>query len=291
VPELPEVETIRTDLDPVLRGAKITGVRVYHDDLILGGDTRASFARKVRNRIIGRVDRRAKFLLFPLFPATGREPATGRASTGNPERLMRVQLRMTGKFHLDHSRPDGHEFRHPGIELRLEDGRTLYYDDTRRLGGFDLLTPSQWRLVEARIGPEPLHHRFTSAHLDARLAGSRAPIKNALLDQRRLAGVGNIYASEVLFRSGIDPRRPAGSLDPDETRRLHRAIRAVFREALASAGTTLKDYRAVNGRTGSFQSKLRVYGKDGSACRRCRNPLTRIVQAGRSTFFCESCQC
>jgi formamidopyrimidine-DNA glycosylase len=284
VPELPEVETIRTDLDPELRGARITRVRIYHDDLILGGDNRRSFSQKVRGRTIGGVDRRAKYLLFSLFPAGA--PAPG----AEPERLMRVQLRMTGKFSLGLLRPASGEFRHPGIELGLDDARTLFYDDTRRLGGFDLLTPAQWKTLEARIGPEPLPSGFTWSRLDACLSGSRAPIKNALLDQHRLAGVGNIYASEALFRSGIDPRRVAGSLDPCETRRLHRAIRAVLREALASAGTTLRDYRAVNGRSGSFQSRLRVYGRDGGPCPRCRHRLSRIVQAGRSTFFCENCQ-
>jgi formamidopyrimidine-DNA glycosylase len=278
VPELPEVETIRRQLDPELCGRTITRVRVYHDDLILGPDSRASFARKIRGREFRGVHRRAKYLLFPLRP------------DGGPERLMRVQLRMTGKFAVGHERPDRAEFRHPGVELRLDDGRTLYYDDTRRLGGFDLLTPAAWEAIERRVGPEPLPHDFTAARLAGRLAGSRAPIKNVLLDQRRVAGVGNIYASEALFRARIDPRRPAGSLDRAETARLHRSIRAVLREALTSAGTTLRDYRAVNGRSGSFQTRLRVYGRDESPCSRCGTPVTRIVQAGRSTFFCENCQ-
>jgi formamidopyrimidine-DNA glycosylase len=274
MPELPEVETIRADLDPELRGRRIEGVRVFHDDLILGDDSRRSFSRKVRGRTIGSVGRRAKYLLFHLQGDT----------------LLRVQLRMTGRFWLDTRRPDPAEFRHPGVDFRLDDGRTLYYDDTRRLGGFDILGADEWAALEAVIGPEPLPASFTFRTLGERLRGSRAPIKNALLDQRRLAGVGNIYASEALHRASIDPRRPAGSLDERELRRLHRAIRAVLREALRSAGTTFQNYRAVNGRSGSFQTSLRVYGKDGYPCPRCTGSVTRIVQAGRSTFFCPDCQ-
>lgn len=283
MPELPEVETIRAQLDPELRGRTITRVRVYHDDLILGGDSRTSFAGKIRGRVMTGVDRRAKYLLFPL--------RGGAAPVGTPpERLMRVQLRMTGKFSLGSERPDPTRFRHPGIELRLDDGRTLHYDDVRRLGGFDLLTVARWSELERRVGPEPLPVSFTAAHLRERLDGSRAPIKNALLDQKRIAGIGNIYASEALFRSGIDPRRTAESLHDDEFARLHRAIRAVLREALAAAGTTLRDYRAADGASGSFQTRLRVYGRTEDPCPRCGAAIIRIVQAGRSTFFCENCQ-
>ncbi|MDX1395555.1 MAG: bifunctional DNA-formamidopyrimidine glycosylase/DNA-(apurinic or apyrimidinic site) lyase [Gemmatimonadota bacterium] len=281
MPELPEVETIRAELEPQLTGRTIVGVRVYHDDLILGGHTRRAFSRGVRDRTFLHVGRRAKYLLFTL----------GRAGpTDEPERIIRVQLRMSGKFWLGATRPDPEEFRHPGIELRLDDGRVLFYDDTRRLGGFDLLTPAEWAVLESRIGPEPLASSFSAARFGERFAGSRAPIKNALLDQRRIAGVGNIYASEALFRARVDPRRAGGSLDTEEVVRLHRAVRAVLREALSWAGTTFRSYRAVNGRSGSFQSRLRVYGREDEACRRCGDPVERVVQAGRSTFFCPSCQ-
>ncbi|MDH3733797.1 MAG: bifunctional DNA-formamidopyrimidine glycosylase/DNA-(apurinic or apyrimidinic site) lyase [Gemmatimonadota bacterium] len=274
MPELPEVETIRRDLDPELRGRSIERVRVYHDDLILGGMNRRTFSGRIRDRRILGVRRRAKYLLFDLAP----------------DLIVRVQLRMSGRFWLGSRRPDPQEFRHPGIDLRLDDGRTLFYDDTRRLGGFDVLEPETWAAAESRIGPEPLPRAFTWRVLADRLEGARAPIKNALLDQRRLAGVGNIYASEALYRSGIDPRRAAGSLSESELRRLHREVRAVLREALRSAGTTFQNYRAVNGRSGSFQTRLHVYARDGSPCPRCGRPVTRIIQAGRSTFFCETCQ-
>ena len=282
MPELPEVETIRRDLAPSLYGRRVVRVRVYHDDLILGSMSRRAFQRAVRGREIGRLERRAKYLLFPLH---GAGDLVGRA-----ERIMRVQLRMTGRFALGSERPDPREFRHPGIDLTLDDGRTLFYDDVRRLGGFDILSPESWAVQAARLGPEPLATEFTAAKLGRILTSLRAPIKNALLDQRRLAGVGNIYASEMLHRAGIDPRRPAGSLSRVETRRLHRSIRAVLRAALEKSGTTVRDYRAVNGRSGSFQTELRVYGREGCRCRRCGADVSRIVQAGRSSFFCRSCQ-
>ena len=274
MPELPEVETIRADLDPELRGRSVVRLRVHHDDLILGGDSRRTFSRKVRGRTIEAVQRRAKVILFRL----------------DDEALLRVQLRMSGRFWLGRTRPDPTEFRHPGIDFALDDGRTLYYDDVRRLGGFDVLRQVEWDEIESRIGPEPLTGAFTAEVLGVRLRGSRAPIKNALLDQRRLAGVGNIYASEALHRAAIDPRRPAGTLGDRELERLHATIREVLGDALRSAGTTFQNYRAVNGRSGTFQNSLHVYGKDGTPCPRCRGTVSRIVQAGRSTFFCESCQ-
>lgn len=274
MPELPEVETIRAELDPELRGRSTVRLRIHHDDLILGGDSRRSFSRKVRGRAIESVRRRGKYLLFCL----------------EDDVLLRVQLRMTGRFWLGRTRPDPSEFRHPGVEFALDDGRTLFYDDVRRLGGFDVLPVEEWAEIDARIGPEPLTAAFTPEILESRLHGARAPIKNALLDQRRLAGVGNIYASEALHRAGIDPRRPAGSLNGGEIERLHGTIRSVLAAALRSAGTTFSNYRAVNGRSGTFQTSLHVYGKDGAPCPRCRGTVSRIVQAGRSTFFCEDCQ-
>ncbi|MCG8469280.1 MAG: bifunctional DNA-formamidopyrimidine glycosylase/DNA-(apurinic or apyrimidinic site) lyase [Gemmatimonadetes bacterium] len=281
MPELPEVETIRRDLAAPLLGRRIERVRVHEEDLILGGTSRRSFQRAVRGRRFGGLERRAKFLLFPLLADDG---ATG------PERLLRVQLRMTGQFALDEERPRAPDFRHPGVDFGLDDGRTLFYDDVRRLGGFDLLTPERWTAIERRLGPEPLSRGFTDGRFGRILAPLRAPIKNALLDQRRIAGVGNIYASEALFRAHIDPRAPAGTLDPAQVARLRRAIRTTLAAALERAGTTIRDYRAVNGRSGSYQSELDVYGREGAPCRRCEGPIIRLVQAGRSTFFCEDCQ-
>ncbi len=172
----------------------------------------------------------------------------------------------------------------------MDDGRTLYYDDVRRLGGFRLLSGAEWRSVEEGLGPEPLGPGFRAADLAESLSGTRSPVKLALLDQARIAGVGNIYASEALHLARIDPRRPSDSLRRDEIGRLHRAVRRVLREATGSSGTTLRNYRAVNGRSGRFQERLRAYGREGERCRRCRGTIQRIVQSGRSTFLCPDCQ-
>lgn len=285
MPELPEVETIRRELDDTLPGRRIERVRVFHDDLILGGTSRRGFQRALRGRWIGRVARRAKYLLLPLHAT--RESALER---GAPERWLRVQLRMSGQFAVGRAVPDPNAFRHPGIQLRLDDGRTVFYDDVRRLGGFDLLTRPAREELDARLGPEPLEPAFRADDLAAALAGRKAPVKNTLLDQRRIAGIGNIYASEALFRARIDPRRPGGRLEIEEIRALHREIRRVLRSAIARQGTTVRDYRAVNGRSGSFQDELKVYGREGDPCRRCGARIARVVQAGRSTFFCPACQ-
>lgn len=282
MPELPEVETIRRDLAAPLFGRRIQSTRVYHDDLILGGASRRAFQDAVRRCRIGALTRRAKYLVFPLHPEDDASEAAGR--------YLRVQLRMTGRFALAATRPDREQFRHPGVDFRLDDGRTLFYDDVRRLGGFDVLTPETWEALRRRLGPEPLSAEFTAAALADILAPLRAPIKNILLDQRRVAGIGNIYASEALYRARVDPRRPGGSLDRDETRRIHRAIRSVLRAALRHSGTSVRDYRTVDGRAGSFQNQLRVYGREGDACSRCDEAVTRFVQAGRSSFFCPGCQ-
>lgn len=274
VPELPEVETIRRELAPELVGRRIVRLSVRKPDILLGPRSVRTFRSRVEDRLITRVSRRAKYLLFEL----------------EGDELLQIQLRMSGRFALGTRLPDPEEFRHVAAAFELDDARTLFYDDVRRLGGFRLLSGAEWSRLESSLGPEPLEPGFTSARLGAVLAGRRAPVKNVLLDQRRVAGVGNIYAAEALHGARIDPRRAAGRLAPHEIRRLHRSLRRTLTRALAEAGTTLQDYRAVNGRSGNFQSSLRVYGREGQPCRRCSSEIVRIVQAGRSTFYCQSCQ-
>lgn len=274
MPELPEVETIRRDLEPELTDRVITGVTIHKADIVLPPSRPRSFGRRLRGRRIVAVGRRAKYLLFPL----------------DDHSVLQVQLRMTGRFGLGIDVPDSAGFRHVAAVIRLDDGRSLFYDDMRRLGGFRLLGPREWEREEARLGPEPLEDSFRAADLKLALGATRAPVKNALMDQRRLAGIGNIYASESLYRARVDPRRPGRELNDSEVGRLHRSVRRVLREALSESGTSLRDYRAVNGRSGSFQTRLRVYAREGTPCRRCGHPIERIAQAGRSTFFCPTCQ-
>ena len=274
MPELPEVETIRRELEPELTGRVVTKVTIHKPDIVLPPGDPDSLRRRVQGRRIGSVSRRAKYLLF--FFEDGP--------------VLQVQLRMSGRFALGRARPDPGEFRHIAAELELDDDRTLYYDDMRRLGGFRLLDRDEWEREEAQLGPEPLEPGYRAADLGRALHATRTPVKNALMDQRRVAGIGNIYASEALHRAGVDPRRPARELGADEMARLHRALRRVLREALRASGTSFQSYRAVNGRSGSFQRSLRVYGREGEPCRKCGTPIEKVVQAGRSTWFCPACQ-
>lgn len=274
MPELPEVETIRRDLAPEVEGRTIRGVRVHRADILLDEDDPSDFARRLEGRRIERLDRRAKVLVFRL--------------EGGP--VLEVQLRMTGRFALGRQPPDPDELTHLAAEFDLDDGRTLYYDDVRRLGGFRLHRAADWERRAGALGPEPLADGFGAAQLRQAFAGRRAPVKNLLLDQEAVAGIGNIYASESLHVAGIDPRRPGGELEAGELGRLAASLRAVLSEALAHAGTTFRDYRTVDGRSGEFQERLRVYARDGEACLRCGGEIRRIVQAGRSTFFCPGCQ-
>lgn len=274
MPELPEVETIRRDLEPELTGRVIDGVVVHQADIVLPPHDPTSFCRRLKGRRIAGVGRRAKYLLFQL----------------DDDSILQVQLRMSGRFALGRDLPDPEEFRHIAARFQLDDGRTLFYDDIRRLGGLRLLERPEWEREEERLGPEPLEPGYRAADLGRALGQTRAPVKNALMDQRRVAGVGNIYASEALFRAGVDPRRPGRELTADEVKRLHRTVRSVLREALEKAGTSFQNYRAVNGRSGSFQRSLTVYAREGQPCPKCGQTIERIVQAGRSTFYCPSCQ-
>lgn len=274
MPELPEVETVRRQLAPEVAGRTLEDAQIRHADILLGPTSEPAFADEVVGRRIERLDRRAKFLLFRL----------------SGPRVMEVQLRMTGRFALEADRPDPDVYSHLAARLRLDDGRSLWYDDVRRFGGFRIMTPGEWRDREQELGPEPLDEGFRPARLGRELEGRRAPVKNLLLDQRRVAGLGNIYACESLHRARIDPRRPGRSLGAAEVERLHGAIRGVLGRALQHAGTSFRDFRAPDGETGRFQRRLAVYRRDGDRCPRCGGAVRRIVQAGRGTFFCPKCQ-
>ena len=275
MPELPEVETLRRELATELVGRHITAVRIRKPDIVLPPDSPARLRREVRGQQVIRLERRGKHLLIRLGDGS----------------VLEVQVRMTGRFALGRgAAPATAGFRHVALELDLDDGRTLFYDDVRRLGGVRVLPADVWKARSRALGPEPLAPGFRASDLQTALAGTRAPIKTALMDQERLAGIGNIYASEILHAARIDPRRPGGSLDASEVRRLHRALRRVLRDALRHAGTTLRDYRSVNGQSGRFQNRLRVYGREDAACPRCGEAIERLVQAGRSTFHCAGCQ-
>jgi len=275
VPELPEVETIARDLRPRLVGATLSGIRVHKSD-VLRGVTRAAFRRALEGRSVASVGRRAKHLVILL-------------DDGN--RLV-IQPRMTGSMTVE--RHDGTD-PYAVIEADLSTGGRLRYRDVRRLGAVHLLTPEAWSRYTARIGPEPLERSFTPERLAEALAGGggRLAVKKALMDQRRLAGVGNIYANEALWRARLDPSRSARTIGPAEVRRLHRALVAILRSAIRRRGTTVRDYRTGTGEAGGFQERLDVYGRAGQGCRRCgprhRIALTHAIDQ-RATYFCPGCQ-
>jgi formamidopyrimidine-DNA glycosylase len=270
LPELPEVETIVRDVVRLVTGRTIVGVEVLRPDLI-GRESPADFTAGLIGWPIDEVSRRAKNIVVSL----------------RDQRLV-VNLGMTGRL-LVLTTEEPHPT-HPGVRFSLDDGRLLAYHDVRRFGRLQRLSAAAWGQRSAALGVEPLAEEFTPELLLDRAASSSVAIKSWLMDQRRIVGIGNIYASEALFRAGIDPRRPARSLTPPETTRLHAAARAVLQESIGFRGTTLLDYRDAEGNRGAFADRLRVYDREGQPCRTCATPIRRVVQGGRSTFFCESCQ-
>lgn len=270
MPELPEVETIVRDLARLLPGAEIREVEVVHPDLVQG-ESPDEFAAGLRGATVREVTRRAKNILVQLDRG-----------------LLVVNLGMTGRLLV--RAPGDDAPTHPGVRFRLADGRELAYHDVRRFGCLQRYTGEAWERREEALGVEPLSDRFTPEWLLAQAGKSRVAVKTWLMDQRRVVGVGNIYASEALFRARIDPRRPANTLKKKEAARLVESTREVLQEAIDFRGTTLLDYRDASGRRGEFVDRLRVYDRAGEPCRACGGALERIVQGGRSTFFCPRCQ-
>jgi formamidopyrimidine-DNA glycosylase len=270
MPELPEVETIVRDLARLLPGARIAGVQVVRPDLI-DGDEPDAFARRISGRTVKDVARRAKNIVVGL----------------GGERLI-VNLGMTGRLLLAQAGEDDPS--HLGVRFSLADGRELRYHDVRRFGRLWVVGDEAWRSFDGGLGVEPLSEGFTADWLHGAASRSRVAIKTWLMDQARVVGVGNIYASEALFRAGVDPRRPANTLSADDAARVVNGVRQVLGDAIDFRGTTFLDYRDASGERGGFAARLRVYDRGGEPCVTCGSPVERLVQAGRSTFFCGSCQ-
>jgi formamidopyrimidine-DNA glycosylase len=251
----------------VLRGRTLRTVTISDPRLTRPYDP-DEVAAELQDELVAEVGRRGKYLLL-------------RFSSG---RVLLVHLRMTGGFLLE---PGSHE----RAVLELDDGRRVAYRDVRRFGTWLVLEPDEVdAYLAGRLGEEPLDALFTVARLGERLAGRRAPIKAALLDQRTLAGLGNIYVDEALWRARIHPLRPAESLDRNDLRRLHRAIRAALETGIARQGSTLRDYRQPDGSSGAMQHEFKVYGRAGEPCDRCGTPIAKTRAGGRGTWFCPSCQ-
>ena len=272
MPELPEAETIARGLNTVLPGRVVRRVEVLRADVVKGCPR--AFAGAVAGRGVREVGRRGKNVVLTLDDSA----------------RMVVNLGMTGRIMT--SGVDGADPRstHPAVVLHLEDGGRVTYDDVRRFGLLTAVPATQWTRWSRRLGPEPLARSFTSARLGGVLARSRSPVRSLLLDQRKIAGVGNIYAVEALWFARIHPLTPANEIGAAPAARLHRALRRVLRDAIRAGGTTLRNYRDANGNEGRFGRVLRAYGRDGEPCSRCRSPIERIVFGGRSAFRCPRCQ-
>ena len=273
MPELPEVETVRRRIAPVLEGATIERAEIVDPRLTRPFDP-SLVAAELVGETIAEVDRRGKYLLVRL--------ASGRTLT--------IHLRMTGS--LSHgpagSLPDD---LHRRATLGLDTGTEVAYRDVRRFGTWEVLEPDDIRpYLRSRLGPEPLGSSFTGAKLARLAAGRRAPVKSFLLDQRRIAGIGNIYADEALWRARIHPQTTAGELDIEQLARLHRAVRAALRRGVELQGSTLRNYVTPDGTQGGMQHEFHVYGRLGEPCDRCGHPIKRIVLGGRGTWFCSQCQ-
>jgi formamidopyrimidine-DNA glycosylase len=272
VPELPEVETVRRHLAPLVEGARITHARIDDPRLTRPFDPRL-VARELVGEHIAQVDRRGKYVVV-------------RFSSG---RALVAHLRMTGSFR--HVPRGSSRYSHVRAVLMMDNGSNVVYRDVRRFGTWELLEAVDIDpYLAARLGPEPLDPSLTARRLGARLAGRKAPIKAALLDQRVLAGLGNIYVDEALWHARVHPLRSACDVSPHELERLFRAIRKALRLGLERQGATLRDYAQPDGSAGSMQDEFRAYGRAGEPCDRCRAPLERIVVGGRGTTFCPRCQ-
>lgn len=271
MPELPEVESAVRELAPRLAGRRIVGVeRLTHPPMIETPAPEAFSATLVGRRIEG-VKRRAKWILIALAGGW----------------TLAIHLRMTGDVTVaDAEAPID---RHTHLVLALDDGRRLLFRDPRKFGKMRLLDAAGLAALDAAHGPEPLEAGFTPEVLAAALAGQGGRLKPLLLDQKRLAGLGNIYADEALFEAAIHPLRRPASLDPDEVERLHQAIRAVLERAIAKTGPW-RYYRTGFTAEGEPEPYLTVYDRAEAPCPRCGTPISRIVVAGRGTHLCPRCQ-
>ena len=274
MPELPEVETVRSALEPVLHGQRISSVRLTRQDL--RWPLPGNLPESLTGQICGLPWRRGKYILIPLLPSG---------------KTLLIHLGMSGAIRLYQHQPE--QFgKHDHFSVGLADGQWFVFSDPRRFGHLDLLESGKEEAhpLLSRMGVEPLSNHFSPAYLDGVLAARKQPIKTALLDQRLIAGLGNIYVSEALFRAGISPRRQARNIAGKRSERLVPAIRATLTEAISAGGTSLRDHIQPDGEIGYFVQNLKVYGREGAACLFCDKPIKMIRQGGRSGFYCPNCQ-
>jgi formamidopyrimidine-DNA glycosylase len=273
MPELPEVESVRRQIAPALEGRTFDHVEITDPRLTRPHDP-FEVARELEGERVTKVDRRGKYLIVRF--------ESGRA--------LLIHLRMTGSLRHAPAGELGAD-PHRRAVVNLDDGSDVAYRDVRRFGTWLLLEPSDVdTYIDARVGAEPLEDAYKAKHLAAKLEHRRAPIKAAILDQRTVAGVGNIYADEALWRAKVHPLTPANVLTPDEVKAVYKGVRASLQAGVRRQGSTLRDYQLPDGSSGTAQDKFKVYGREGLPCERCGTPIDKIRVAGRGTWYCPHCQ-
>ncbi|MFP7674701.1 bifunctional DNA-formamidopyrimidine glycosylase/DNA-(apurinic or apyrimidinic site) lyase [Marivita sp. S0852] len=282
MPELPEVETVRRGLAPVMEGAVIAQADVNRPDL------RWPFPKNMANRLTGKrvlgLRRRSKYILADLD-----SDETLLIHLGMSGRML-VSGDPLGQFVHNHPAPEKHDH----VVINMDNGARITFNDPRRFGAMDMFATKEADIhpLLSSLGPEPLGNLFNEDYLTSALANRNSPMKSALLDQKIIAGLGNIYVCEALFRSKIHPTRPAKKVSKTRIARLVPIIRDVLSDAIAAGGSSLRDFRQADGELGYFQHSFDVYGREADPCRTsgCGSTIRRIVQSGRSTFYCPSCQ-
>lgn len=273
MPELPEVETVKRTLEEKIVGCKFQGLQVFMPKVVKAGEV-DDLAGAITGKKVVRMGRRGKYLLVYL--------------EGNL--VLVVHLRMTGQLVLTDSEQE--LAKHTHVVFNLDNGSQLRFVDQRQFGRIYLVPANALDVISGlkSMGMEPFDPEFTKEYFKKELRNRRTKIKPLLLDQTFIAGIGNIYADEALFRALVHPERPAYSLTPREVARLYQAIKDVLEEGIANRGTSIKDYVDGEGRSGENQHKLRVYGREHQPCLKCKKPIHRIKVGGRSSYFCAKCQ-
>lgn len=277
MPELPEVETVKRGLEPVMQGFKFERVTLNRLNLRFPFDK--NFISRIQGKILTSLIRRGKFLKATL----------------SSNDVLYMHLGMSGRFSIDndltalYNSNNSTNPKHNHVIFEMSNGVVVTYNDPRRFGFMELIAPGEPSRLD-KMGPEPLDNMFNAPYLFNKLSGKKSAIKSALLDQSIIGGLGNIYVCEAIFKAKISPKRLAGTLTIKETEILVNEIKGVIKKAIEAGGSSLKDFASVNGNLGYFQHSFEVYGQEKKPCVVCETPIERIIQSGRSSFYCKACQ-
>jgi formamidopyrimidine-DNA glycosylase len=277
MPELPEVETVKRGLEPVMQGFKFERVTLNRLNLRFPFDK--NFISRIQGKILTSLIRRGIFLKATL----------------SSNDVLYMHLGMSGRFSIDndltavYNSNNSTNPKHNHVIFEMSNGVVVTYNDPRRFGFMELIAPGEPSRLD-KMGPEPLDNMFNAPYLFNKLSGKKSAIKSALLDQSIIGGLGNIYVCEAIFKAKISPKRLAGSLTIKETEILVNEIKGVIKKAIEAGGSSLKDFASVDGNLGYFQHSFEVYGQEKKPCVVCETPIERIIQSGRSSFYCKACQ-